>query len=316
MVMARTWMQSHARLALAATVIAVGTWQVLPATASGMPFQLVVLAAFVAVLGLPHGAVDHIEGRRLLAPRFGRGWSLVFGAGYALAALAVVAAWAIWPPVLLTAFLLLAIGHFGGEDTASLPLAPPPPNPWGVAEAALRGALPVLLPILFHPEATGRLFAALLPETSPGETIAALHTLAPLGWLYLAALGGLALSALGCRRTLLAAELAVLVGAFWALPPLMGFIVYFCIWHAPRHSLSVMAEGPQTAFREALATFTRAAWPLTALTLVAAAVVWAMRWIETSGAVATLQVVFIGLAALTVPHVLLAAWHRRATSSI
>jgi Brp/Blh family beta-carotene 15,15'-monooxygenase len=314
--MARNWMQSHARLALAVTVVAALAWHALPAAVSGMPLQLALLAGFVAALGLPHGAVDHIEGRRLLAPRFGRGWHLVFGAGYVLAALAVVAAWMIWPPALLTAFLLLAIGHFGGEDVASVSLAAPPPRLQGIAEAGLRGAVPVILPVLFQPEATGRLFAALLPGTGPDSVVAALHALAPVGWLYLAALGGLSVSALWRGRTLLAAELAALTGAFWVLPPLMGFVVYFCVWHAPRHSLAVMAEGPQTPFGQALAAFARAAWPLTALTLAAAAVVWAMRWGETSGTAATLQVVFIGLAALTVPHVLLAVWHRRATVPI
>ena len=40
------------------------------------------LAGSVAVVGVPHGALDHLTGRVLLAEKFPRSWGFVFLVGY------------------------------------------------------------------------------------------------------------------------------------------------------------------------------------------------------------------------------------------
>lgn len=310
--MLRVWLRGHALAAIAATVVADAIWLTAPDPSQAT--RIAVLAALIAVLGLPHGAVDHIQGRTLLAARWGHAWPVLFGAGYTVVAAAIVAAWIAWPPGLLIAFLVLAIGHFGAEDTAAGRLVDSGDGGGGLrlGEDALRGALPVLLPIAFHPAVTAAHFAALLPHTDVEAVRAVLAAMAPLGSGYLAALAGLALAALWRTRIPMALELAVLAATFWVLPPLMAFAVYFCVWHAPRHTLGVIAAAGHRTLTDGLAWFGRQALPLTLVTIALAGGAWLVLRDGTTAATATRQVVFIGLAALTVPHVGLAAWSRLA----
>jgi Brp/Blh family beta-carotene 15,15'-monooxygenase len=310
-----TWLRAHTIAALILTLAAMALWLTVPAPGEGA--RLAVLAGLVAVLGLPHGAVDHLQGRDLLARRYGGTWTAVFAGGYTLAAAAVIGAWIAWPPALLIAFLAIAVVHFGGEDTAASPLTSRHERfPTALIEPALRGALPVLLPITFHPGTTGAHFAALLPAT-PGATVAQiLHTLTPAGWVYLAAIGGLAAAALARRNIYLALELTVLTATFAVLPPLIAFVVYFCVWHAPRHSLTIIATHGPAHLGAGIAWFTRSALPLTLVTIAIALVAWGFLHATSGAGSATLQVVFIGLAALTVPHVVLASWHQASAKRI
>ena len=314
------WHAGHARLALALTLPAAALGASLPAPGAGL--QAGLLAGLVAVLGLPHGAVDHLSGKILLRPRFGWGWPLVFGGLYSLAALAVIGLWWLWPPGVLVGFLILAIVHFGAEDVASAPVLPPgraghAARVGRAGEALVRGAVPVSLPVLFHPDATAALFAALLPE-APAEAVRpVLAALAPMAGGHLAmlaalALAGLARGAAGRGRILIAVEIAALVAAFASLPVLLAFAVYFCLWHAPRHTLATVAALDDADLRAGLWRFVRAAVPLTVATIALGGAVWALRPAGLAPDAAALRVVFIGLAALTVPHValgaVLAAW--------
>lgn len=301
--MLTTWLTNHLRLATLTT--AAIALLVALTNGVGMTIQLVLLALLVGLLGLPHGAVDHWQGRALLQPRLGRWWMPVFGAGYTAATALVIAAWAAWPPLLLTGFLILAAGHFGSEDVTARPLITHRHHATRLADAALRGSLPVLLAIIFHPGETSALFAALLPATSAGEVQRLLVGVTVISPLYLAALAALIGIAVTRGDRLVGAEIAVLTAAFAALPPLLAFAVYFCLWHSPRHSLLVIADADDRDLTSGIRRFALGALPLTVLTLAAGIIAWFALRHSFSSAEAALQVVFIGLAALTVPHVLL-----------
>lgn len=311
--MPAVWFRRHTGFALVLSLAALGLALLLPSPS--LERQAMLLAGFVALLGLPHGAVDHWQGRDLLAGRYRRRWPLVFGACYSFSALAIAAAWLLWPPLLLTGFLLLAVVHFGAEDAAVAMAVPGTNRTRHALDAGLRGAMPVLLPVLLWPETTGTLFAALLPGTDNAPVIAMLNGLAPLAPIYLLALAALVIAAFSQRRFYVAAEVGTLVAVFAALPPLLAFILYFCFWHAPRHSLRVMAARQCAGFRAASRSFVLAAMPLTLVTIAAASLTWAalLATGHVPPATAALQIVFIGLAALTVPHVALAACHQRAS---
>ncbi|MGB1911546.1 MAG: Brp/Blh family beta-carotene 15,15'-dioxygenase, partial [Candidatus Puniceispirillaceae bacterium] len=92
-------------------------------------------------------------------------------------------------------------------------------------------------------------------------------------------------------------------GLMAVLPPLAGFAVYFCLVHSRRHFLSIFS-----AMRTILPVqiIVRTALGLTVATWLMAG---AGYWIQTQYAVAideaVLRTVFILLAALTLPHMIL-----------
>jgi len=275
-----------------------------------MTGQLIVLALTVAVLGLPHGAVDHLQGRDLLAGRASGAWPALFAGLYVGAGLVVIAAWALAPPVLLVAFLVLAVVHFGAEDVEQDRLLPT--RAGRLVEGLLRGSVPIAGPVLFHPSSTGQLFSMLTPGT-PLETIFGVLQAAALpATVLLSGTSGLMIWAAWRNRGLLAAELAALLLLVAVLPPLLAFAGYFCFWHSPRHSLSVIARLAPRDFRGGLRQFAVSAIALTSLTIALAALAWILLDGGSQPARASVQVIFAGLAALTVPHVGLAIASARA----
>ncbi len=253
-----------------------------------LPVQLLAIAPLVAVVGLPHGAYDGVLGERLSRPRFGRAWPVVFASGYLGLAGAVVLIWWAMPVVALLAFLCYSAVHFGLEETEGTPAAS-----W--ADVLALGALPIAMPAAGHPVQVAALFGWLLPAgvgVSPQlvRLAASPPAVAATAWVLARH-----------RRPVHIAMAAVLLTA----PPLIGFAVYFCLWHSFAHAASIAAGIDPVRPGAAWKKFVRRSLPATALS--AAVAVVAAVWLARSIGIgpATARAVFITLAALTVPHMLL-----------
>jgi Brp/Blh family beta-carotene 15,15'-monooxygenase len=89
------------------------------------------------------------------------------------------------------------------------------------------------------------------------------------------------------------------------LSPLIAFTVYFCFLHSIRHSISLAIELDPNSVVNGFRLFVKKALPLTILTGVFPLI--ALYLLSTSYNLdsAILKVIFIGLASLTFPHILL-----------
>lgn len=282
-------------LFLALGGIAVARW---PGT--GAPAEttlLVVLALAVAVTGLPHGALDPWLARRAGLWRTGRGLVAFHLAYVALAALVLVAWW--WMPgASLALFLALSAWHFAGDWRAHLP----------GGDRAVAGAALLALPAWRWPGEVQAIFVML--SGAEGTAVAgALATMAP--WL---AAGTAIVAGRALRRSpTTAIELAAIATLALLLPPLLYFIVYFCALHSLRH-LRHAARGADAGTQRMMAGVALA---YTLLTLVLAALAWpclagAGEALPAPGTPLA-QLVFIGLAALTLPHMLVVMHAERRT---
>ena len=104
------------------------------------------------------------------------------------------------------------------------------------------------------------------------------------------------------ERTAFGLEIGALSLLFMAVPPLVGFAVYFCFVHSFRH-FSSMRSVLQSTVSSLRITQTTVVFSL--LTWAFGLVVLAQQSASIGVEPALLKVVFIGLAALTVPHMLL-----------
>lgn len=262
------------------------------------PLRLQILAAGVgiAVLGFPHGALDPLVAtvRGSLGRRPGH---LRFLVTYLALALLVVGLWVVSAPLGLALFLLTSAVHFG-EGDAPLTL----PRRRRFACVLVHGSAPIVLPAALHPEGVGEVFGWLL--MAPGESISAwLTNLGPwcLGAWALAA-GAAHAGRWDRRERRSVVELVVLAAAFFSLPPLVSFTVYFCAWHSVRHLIAVDVVLGQGMRSKGLWV---AAGILVATALLLALGHWSTR-LGTS-APGVLRTLFIALAALTPPHMLVTA---------
>ncbi|NEK56945.1 beta-carotene 15,15'-dioxygenase, Brp/Blh family [Geodermatophilus sabuli] len=287
---------------MAATVAALGVGLVAPG-AVGSASWAVLLAGLL--LGLPHGAVDHL----LPARRLGLGpvqLAALAGGYAALAVLAYLAfRWAPGPG--LAVFVALSVWHFGSGETAVAHLRAGVPVRRRAAAALVVGAVVLVVPLARpFPDA-----AAVVGRVVPDRAGAA--PLLP-GWTVPAVIGAAALlgAALLARRRLMeAGELALLTTVVLVLPPPAALGVYFGAWHSTRHVARVVAEDPRNAADLAagragppLGRFARAAALPTAVAGSALALLAAAGDDRLDVVAALLPV----LAALTVPHALVVGW--------
>ena len=87
--------------------------------------------------------------------------------------------------------------------------------------------------------------------------------------------------------------------------PLVAFTIYFCFLHSVRHSFGLIYEINNKNFKDGFNKFLKKALPLTLVTAILFVV---SVYILTNYYVlddAILKVIFIGLASLTFPHILL-----------
>lgn len=265
------------------------------------------------LLGLPHGAVDH------LVPRFRRGaeapgLALVVIVYTAVAALAY-AGFRAAPALALVVFVAVSAAHFGSGDVAFVDDRADSPGGHRTVRAAAHGGVVMLLPLVLAPATTATVVADLVPGTS-GVLPPAVRAATAAG-VAVAVVLALAVDARH-ERWQDAAELVLLLALVLVVPPFVAFGVYFGGWHSVRHLARVLREEPASAddlrqgrLGPALARFGRSAALPTLAALLALAVLWSSAdgW---AGFVASDLVV---LAALTTPHVVMVAWldHDRRT---
>ncbi len=266
---------------------------VLPWAAAGLTTQLWLVGAAVLLLGLPHGAYD----AWLIVERQ-RTWvrtALVLAA-YLLAVIGVFFAWSLAPGWALGAFLLVSIVHFGRGDARSARFGLP------FAVSALgRGSWVVLGPIARGGAEIDSVLGVLLGSAERGvrwaDTLGAWFVPLAVTWIGLVAW---ALMRSSGRRIDVATE-GVALGLLVALaPPLVAFTVYFCLWHSVRHLLALRGSDVAGSWGSVVRRSVPAQIAAVALG------VWAWSDLTGGGAgTATVYVLFVGLAAVTVPHVIL-----------
>ncbi len=247
--------------------------------------ELIVLAALILVLGVPHGAMDTLFAQRLYGLRTAWDWTR-FTAGYLVLAGLVVAAWAWAPTAFLVGFLLISVAHFSGDPAEG--------TPW--VSRILYGGAVLVLPAGLHQAEMSGLFGQLVGPESASAVMPV------LGWLVWPWALGLivAIGERSVRDRLTAFEFAAVGMLAFVAPPLLAFTLFFCGMHGARHILR--------AFRYSGRDSWRFLGLVVLLPMIGVGLGSAAAWHFLQDApldARVVQVVFVGLAALTVPHMVL-----------
>ena len=238
----------------------------------------------MALFGVPHGALD----AAILRARLPASHQIAALAGYVGMAVSTVLAWYFAPTAAMLLFLALSVLHFGRSDIADQ--APPLP----LAQVVARGGLWAIVLPLLHWSSVAPMFSEL--NTDPA-TIKYALTLAFGGWLL--ACAALVYLALRRRTHAAVAPLAIGLILIYCLPPLWSLTAYFCAWHARRHTQQVLHTLPDAQGARALGR------RITALTLLVSLTIGFMMVSSVSLDTATIRLFFVGIFALTVPHMVL-----------
>lgn len=259
------------------------------------------------LIGVPHGAVDHLL--PLYRRRATTGTLAALALGYVLLAALSWVAITTFRAAGLVAFLVLSAVHFGtGEATFARIRDGHRPATTGTWVAT--GAAVIVLPITTHQNAVLPYLHAFAPRTHWALTPAVADTITAIVLLTMLAV---VLTHLHAARYLQATETALLVAVMAIAPPAVAFGVYFGAWHSVRHLMILLAENPTNhrdltrgRFARPMGRFAIAA----TLPTLAALTVIAITWF---GAAHGHLHQFVAqdlaiLAALTVPHAAAVWW--------
>tara|TARA_B100000945_G_scaffold80131_1_gene61847 strand:+ start:66 stop:701 length:636 start_codon:yes stop_codon:yes gene_type:complete len=202
--------------------------------------------------------------------------------------------------------LIIASHHFGKEDTQFLIVENSYLNHFFFF---LKGTLIIFAPMYFHFDETISIFKLLLIDNeSFYEFLNFIESNKIL--LY-----GIILSTLSSiilfiknfelkKFTIFLDYFSILIMNFY-FSPLVAFTVYFCFLHSIRHSISLVYELDNDNLMNGLKIFTKKALPLTIVTATFCFLGLYLLNNTYNFDSSVLKIIFIGLASLTFPHILL-----------
>jgi len=202
----------------------------------------------------------------------------------------MIVLWTLWPFLSFLLFLAISVLHFGFSDTLEK----------GVLrsiEGITRGFIPLTTPAYFYPNS----FHAIIESTLTSDDATDVSAfLARLFVPNLFLLSALIIGFIWKQRLSIALELGTLLGLFIALSPFTAFLIYFCFLHSIRHTLMVMKKTKRPfisiVFGAILPTLFSAFW------LIGLYYFLREKEIDIN---AMYYLFFMGIAALTLPHMIL-----------
>ena len=258
---------------------------------------LVVCLFLILCIGISHGSLDHIKGKKLIKILGFKSYYF-FYLGYISIALATILIWILFPKFLLFLFLIVAAFHFGKEDSEFINK-----NKNFELVYFFKGSLIIVAPLLFHKNETLNIFKSLNFDIS--ESIFLNNEILYL-FIFVSFLSNIVLSLnknLDSKSLLLMDFLSILILNYF-LNPIIAFTIYFCFLHSIRHSISLIKDINRN-IKKGFPIFLKKAMPLTVITALAYlfSLFFLNNYYELNEAV--YKVIFIGLASLTFPHILL-----------
>ena len=272
---------------------------------SNLSISTIFCLLLILIIGVSHGSLDHIKGKKLLK-LFNIKSNYIFYIAYILISTTVITTWMLLPSITLIIFLIIASYHFGKEDTQFL-----------INDSSyftqilyfLKGFLIILAPLFFHFQETIAIFKLLLINNEKfylSLNFIETNKVIQIGIIF-STLSSIFffLKNFEIKKFVIFFDYFSILILNYYLSPLLAFTVYFCFLHSIRHSISLAIELDPNSVVNGFRLFIKKALPLTILTGIFSFI--AMYLLKNSYNLdsAILKIIFIGLASLTFPHILL-----------
>ena len=259
----------------------------------------------ILTIGVSHGSLDHIKGEKLFKI-FNIKKTYLFYLTYIFISLGVIFIWMQLPSITLVIFLIIASYHFGKEDTEFLILDK---SYFVEILYFFKGFLIILAPLYFNFQETIEIFKLLLVDNEIFySSLAFIETnkVIQIG-IVSSSLSSIFLffNKFEIKKFSIFLDYFSILILNYYLTPLLAFTIYFCFLHSIRHSISLALELDKNNLLNGFKIFIKKALPLTILTGVICLISLYLISNGNNLDSSVLKVIFIGLASLTFPHILL-----------
>ena len=260
---------------------------------------IIICLLLILIIGISHGSLDNIKGEKLFK-LFGYKFSYLFYLTYISISLLIIFLWLIFPNLVLLIFLIVASFHFGKEDTVFKIKKNFIPNE---ILFFLKGSSVIIAPLLFQRDSTNEIFTFLNFYVFKSSFF---NDVSLIIFLILSFFSSIYLSigkSIEFKNIMILDYFSIIILNLF-LTPIVAFTMYFCFLHSVRHSFSLINEMDRS-FNKGLKRFVNKAVPLTLITgLIFLMTIYFLNNVYVIDE-AIYKVIFIGLASLTFPHILL-----------
>jgi len=247
-------------------------------------------------IGVSHGALDNLKGKKLLKKYRIKNISF-FYLIYSLISIFIIMFWIFIPSITLFSFLIIASYHFGKEDNVKFYSFEKLPNiKFKFIFLFFKGSLVISAPLWLHPEETLQIFKIL------NFSLIHINENLILFFIIISLVSNFFINQYWGHALLDSFSILFLNLIF---SPLIAFTFYFCFLHSIRHVFSLVSEMNNKNFEKGLYKFLRKMMPLTTITAGIFLISFFLLINYFSVESSILKVIFIGLASLTFPHILL-----------
>lgn len=262
-----------------------------------------ILLASVVVIGIPHGAIDHIMAEKVYGlDRTWKGTAQFYG-GYLGLMFVVGLLWLLEPVIGMLFFFAISIYHFGQADMEDFVT----PGSSGISWYLIRGTLVLGLILFSDTSVSYPIMAQALsmdPQVLAGGLPAGPGALLVLSTLYVVLLAAAVLTGKVIHGWRLLADSVLILLLFLAAGPLIGFAVYFALWHSAGHIVEMQQFLKKKNRPMSLKSFYKSAAPFTLISLFGLAVLAGINHafgLEDQ----FIALMFILISVLTLPHMVI-----------
>jgi Brp/Blh family beta-carotene 15,15'-monooxygenase len=245
------------------------------------PTMLLGALLLIVILGVPHGSLDILFARQTYQLVHISKW-LKFLFLYIVSCLLIITLWMLLPSLFFVVFLILSAIHF--SDDINLPGNQLLKLCYGFAIISLPGVM--------HGAELTKLYAMIIDE-SVSQKIVLISEY--LGIFLLGLLAALIMSKKIDTRTKF--EIVAISILFLTTTPILAFTLYFCLMHSARHLIRSRFFLSNSKPKEFIFSLI---FPTLAVIMMGVGI-WYFK-LTPSVEKDLIQIIFVGLAALTVPH--------------
>ena len=262
----------------------------------------IVCLFFILSIGISHGAMDNYKANKLLKI-YKINNKAIFFIVYLTIAVFVILLWSLYASLTLLFFLLFASYHFGKEDTSFLHKDN---SSMDQLVYLIKGSLIIFSPLFFHFDETLSIFETLFLSKKIIIFLDNEH------WIinFCISFGILSYFYFAYKNKfedfeIIFLDLLSILILNYVFTPLVAFTIYFCFLHSIRHSISLMSELDENNLSNGFKIFIKKALPLTIITAIFCVIGLYLLNNTYNFNSSILKIIFIGLASLTFPHILL-----------
>jgi len=258
----------------------------------------------VVVLGIPHGAIDHIIAGDIYGFKNRLRDHLLFYSSYLLVMLAVGLLWFFAPAAGMIFFLLISVYHFGQSDAVAMLHSS---NRWITWFTWVRGTAVIGLIIFATPEVALPIIETAI-RRDPGwfDLLYRYSGFISLSIVLIYSVFILFagfVADLKMKKSQFYIDSVILIFLFYATDPLIAFAVYFALWHSAGHVQEMINFFAKQGRDISIPEFYKLALPFTGVSLVGLLLLFYI-YRTFSFENEMISLLFILISVLTLPHML------------